>query len=234
MRTSLPTVFAAGDCAGVHEGMLADPSVTRAQGRLAGIAAAQSVGSIGQREAESRAAGLSSSRGVARDMYGQRQAWLASQISVSGWDVNVCQCEEVTRRELVEVKPPRYLKWESQQMAARNLDTMLRDGPVNQDQIKRLTRAGMGPCQGRRCREQVALLLAQAAGTPVEQIPLPSFRPPVRPLPLNVLWPQDELPAMREEWVSWYGIPTQFSPHWAAGMAIAEPTAQTRLIVSDE
>ena len=32
---------------------------------------------------------------------------------------------------------------------------------------------------------------------------------------------------MREEWVSWFGIPTQFSPHWAAGMAIAEPTAQT-------
>jgi thioredoxin reductase len=234
MRTSVPTVFAAGDCAGVHDGMLADPNLARAQGRLAGIAAAQSVGLTGQREAESRAAGLSPSRGVARNMYGQRQAWLASQISVSGWDVNVCQCEEVTRRELVDVRPPRYLKWESQQMAARNLDTMLRDGPVNQDQIKRLTRAGMGPCQGRRCREQVALLLAHAAGTPVEKISLPSFRPPVRPLPLNVLWPHDELPAMREEWVSWYGIPTQFSPHWAAGMAIAEPTAQTRLIVSDE
>jgi hypothetical protein len=51
---------------------------------------------------------------------------------------------------------------------------------------------------------------------------------------LNVLWPGDEAPAIREEWVSWFGIPTQFSPHWAAGMAIAEPTAQTRLIMSDE
>ena len=28
------------------------------------------------------------------------------------------------------------------------------------DQVKRLTRAGMGPCQGRRCREQVAALRA--------------------------------------------------------------------------
>ncbi len=232
MRTSVPAVFAAGDCAGVHEGMLADPEVARRQGRLAGIAAAQSLGSIGRREAESRAAGLSSSTGVARET--DRAAWLTSQIHVSGWDVNVCQCEEVTRRELVEVKPPRYLKWDSPQMAARNLDTMLRDGPVNQDQIKRLTRAGMGPCQGRRCREQVALLLAHATRTTVEKIPMPSFRPPIRPLPLNVLWPEDELPVMREEWVSWYGIPTQFSPHWAAGMAIAEPTAQTRLIVSDE
>ena len=94
--------------------------------------------------------------------------------------------------------------------------------------------AGMGPCQSRRCREQVGLLLAQAAGTSIDRIPLPSFRPPIRPLPLNVLWPTDEPPAMREEWVSWFGIPTQFSPHWEAGMAIAEPTAQTRLILSDE
>src|SRR5262249_24989984 len=163
-----------------------DPHVAQAQGRLAGIAAAQSIGAIGQRETESRAAGLSTSRGVPRDTQSHRQAWLTSQINVSGWDGNVCQGEEVTRRELGEVKAPRYLKWDSRQMAARNLDTLLRDGPVNQDQIKRLTRAGMGPCQGRRCREQVALLLARAAGTSVEKIPLPSFRPPVRPLPLNV------------------------------------------------
>jgi len=49
-----------------------------------------------------------------------------------------------------------------------------------------------------------------------------------------VLWPADEPAAMREEWVSWFGIPTQFSPHWTAGMAIDEPTAHTRLIMSDE
>ena len=77
-------------------------------------------------------------------------------------------------------------------------------------------------------------LVAQAAGISIDRIPLPSFRPPIRPLPLNVLWPTDEPPAMREDWVSWFGIPTQFSPHWEAGMAIAEPTAQTRLILSDE
>src|SRR5439155_492890 len=74
------------------------------------------------------------------------QAWLDSLIAAGGWEVNVCQCEEVTRRELVETKPPRYLKWDSPQMNACRLATLLRDGPVNQDQIKRLTRAGMGPC----------------------------------------------------------------------------------------
>src|SRR5262249_21943063 len=119
-------------------------------------------------------------------------------------------------------------------MNARSLDSMLRDGPVNQDQIKRLTRAGMGPCQSRRCREQVGLLLAQASGTNMERIPLPSFRPPLRPLPLHVLWPADEPADVRERCADWFGIPTQFSPHWEAGMAIAEPTAQTPLILSDE
>jgi thioredoxin reductase len=230
MQTTVPTVFAAGDCAGIHDRMLADPDIARAQGRAAGIAAAESLRATyiplphrGRGQGEGGA-----------NLHAHWQQWLQSLIHAGGFDVNICQCEEVTRRELIEIKPPRYLKWESPQMAARSLDTMLRDGPVNQDQIKRLTRAGMGPCQSRRCREQVSLLLAQAAGTSVDKIPLPSFRPPLRPLPLNVLWPADEPPAMREHWVSWFGIPTQFSPHWEAGMAVAEPTAQTPLILSDE
>jgi Pyridine nucleotide-disulphide oxidoreductase/Sarcosine oxidase A3 domain len=229
MQTTVPTVFAAGDCAGIHDGMLADPEIARAQGRLAGIAAAQSLGLAPNVPLPRRGKGHGD-----RAVHAYWQTWLQSLINAGGWEVNICQCEEVTRRELVEVKPPRYLKWESPQMEARGIDSMLGDGPVNQDQIKRLTRAGMGPCQSRRCREQVSLLLAQAASTSIDRIPLPSFRPPVRPLPMNVLWPADEPAAMREQWVSWFGIPTQFGPHWEAGMAIAEPTSQTPLILSDE
>jgi thioredoxin reductase len=242
MQTSVPTVFAAGDCTGVHDAMLADPEIARTQGRLAGHAAAESLGVAIRQVAGDRHTDITSHIPLPHRGRGQGegavhtywQQWLQSLLNAGGMDVNICQCEEVTRRELVDVKPPRYLKWESPQMEARSLDTMLRDGPVNQDQIKRLTRAGMGPCQSRRCREQVGLLLAQAADTSIDRIPLPSFRPPIRPLPLNVLWPIDEPAAMREDWVSWFGIPTQFSPHWEAGMAIAEPTAQTRLILSDE
>lgn len=234
MRTSARGVFAAGDGAGFHEGMAADPEIARGQGCRAGLAAAWSLGLITQDEAARRGAGHAPDTPPAGEVHASWHAWLRSLIHAGGLGVNVCQCEEVTRRELIEVKPPRYLRWDSAQMRGRNLATLARDGAVNQDQIKRLTRAGMGPCQGRRCREQVALLLAQSAATTVDRIPLPSFRPPVRPLPLSVLWPTDETAAMREEWVSWFGIPTQFSPHWEAGMAIAEPTAQTKLILSDE
>jgi len=242
MRTSVPTVFAAGDCAGFHDGMLADPDIARAQGRVAGLAAAESLDAIRGGTTAARSPGTPGAREAAPlarplaadGVHAHWQTWLASLVAAGGWEVNVCQCEEVTRRELVETMPPRYLLWDSPQMRARSVATLAGDGPINQDQIKRLTRAGMGPCQGRRCREQVGLLLAQAAGTSIDRIPLPTFRPPVRPLPLNVLWPADEPAAMREDWVSWFGIPTQFSPHWEAGMAIDEPTAHARLIVSDE
>jgi thioredoxin reductase len=225
MRTSEPTVFAAGDCAGFHEGMVTDPDVARDQGRLAGIAAAASLGAIDRDRAWALRAALRRRDGPRpAEVHGHWARWLESLINAGGWDVNTCQCEEVTRRELAAVQPPRYLKWESDRMRARSLHTLLADGPVHPDQIKRLTRVGMGPCQGRRCREQVALLLANQARTPVGEIPLASYRAPVRPLPLSVLWPRDEPPEVRTEWVSWFGIPTQFAPHWD-GPPSAQPDA---------
>lgn len=233
METSVPGVFVAGDGAGVHEGMLAEPGLARDQGRLAGIAAAASLGAIPRDRAEALRADLRP-RGAAapREVHDDWRRWLLSLIAAGGWDVNVCQCEEVTRRALVEVRPPRYLGRRSAAMQARDLATLLEDGPVNPDQVKRLTRAGMGPCQGRRCREQIALLLAHAVGIPVERIPPATYRPPVRPLPLGVLWPRDEPPEMREHWVAWFGIPTQFAPQWKPTTRAAEPaTAPSPLAV---
>jgi hypothetical protein len=157
--------------------------------------------------------------GVADDVAGWR-AWLCASLDADGGgEAYACLCEEVTRRELVGVQPPRYLGPRADAMRARSLDTLRRDGPIDPDQVKRLTRAGMGPCQARRCREQVALLLAGSAGAGAAELPVPSYRPPVRPLPLSALWPHDEPEAVREHWVSWFGIPTQFAPHWDGRVA---------------
>jgi hypothetical protein len=112
------------------------------------------------------------------------------------------------------VRPPRYLAYNGQKFAARDLRTLAADGPINQDQIKRLTRAGMGACQGRRCREQVQLLLAMQGNQPTGSIALPSYRAPLRPLPLNVLSAHDETKAVRDNWVVWFGIPGQWHPQW--------------------
>jgi hypothetical protein len=71
----------------------------------------------------------------------------------------------------------------------------------------------MGPCQGRRCREQVAMTLALATGTPLAQIPLASYRAPVRPLALKVLADGQEGEAMKAGWDVWFGIPSQWIPY---------------------
>jgi thioredoxin reductase len=212
-RTSLPDVFAAGDGAGVDESTVTAPDRAVAEGRRAGLAAAASLGAIAPEQA--RVLLRETPAAAAPRVHDYWRQWLRATLAAGGADTLACQCEEVTRDELAGVQPPRYLGPASAPMRARSLGTLGQDGPINQDQVKRLTRAGMGPCQGRRCREQVALLLAEAGDVPVDTIALASYRPPVRPLPLSVLWPHDEPAAMREHWVSWFGIPTQFAPHWA-------------------
>ena len=128
----------------------------------------------------------------------------------------VCQCEDVSRADLLGVQPPRYLDRPGP-MAARSLATLLGDGPAHPDQIKRLTRAGMGPCQGRRCRDQVACLLAAEQGTTPDRVPVASFRAPVRPIPLGILADWNEFPEMTANWDVWFGIPTQWLPYAIIG-----------------
>ena len=142
-----------------------------------------------------------------------RLAWMRALLATGNDQVSACLCEDVSRGELLGISPPRYLGCTSDKVAARDSGTLLQDGPFNPDQIKRLTRAGMGVCQGRRCREQVALTLALASGAAVSAIPLASYRPPVRPVSLGVLADAAESPEMRAGWDVWFGIRTQWVPY---------------------
>lgn len=54
------------------------------------------------------------------------------------------------------------------------------------NQIKKLTRAGMGPCQGRTCAALIETILAAAAKMPLGSEPYRS-RPPVRGIPTGIL-----------------------------------------------
>ncbi len=145
------------------------------------------------------------------DHIAYRMDWVRALAAVSAGDTIICQCEEVTRADLLGVQPPNYLT-RPPAMGARSLDTLMADGPPNPDQIKRLTRAGMGVCQGRRCRDQVAMLLAIEADKPFGTIPLATHRAPVRPLPLKIMADLHESEAMTAAWDVWFGIPTQWVP----------------------
>ena len=78
----------------------------------------------------------------------------------------VCRCEDVTREMIL---------------------TCIADGYKTLDEIKRVTRAGMGPCQGRTCRQLIASELSRIYGVPMDEVLMTTFRPPVKPISLGAL-----------------------------------------------
>ena len=196
-RTTVPGLFAAGDCTGVWAAKTLDPAIAETEGRrCAGEAVV----------VPAPAADF--------DLGTYRTAWVRASVVEAEGAPYVCQCEEVTAREILEVRPPRYLKWPEDRRNDRSLRSLLGDGPPNPDQIKRLTRAGMGLCQGRRCREQVAALLALGAGTDLATISPATQRAPVRPIPLALAAASSEPAGMAEHWDTWFGMPSQYRPPW--------------------
>ena len=207
MRTSVDNVYVAGDVAGFHDGMVLNPGIAR-QSRSPGRESpppSRWALSITRRPMPGgpKSRPRPSPQHPAEVHTGWKR-WLESLVNAGGQDIFACRCEEVTCAELIGLQPPRYLNWTSEPMSRRSLRTQLEDGPVNPNQVKRLTRAGTGHCQGRLCREQVSLLLAEESRTDIAEVPLMSYRPPVRPLPLKVMWPQDETEQMRADWPKWF------------------------------
>jgi bacterioferritin-associated ferredoxin len=80
--------------------------------------------------------------------------------------IYICRCEEVTI-ELVR-------EW-----IARGYDTP--------EELKRVTRIGMGPCQGRGCTDMLVREIARMKGIDVNEVKAPSFRPPAKPVKIGLL-----------------------------------------------
>ncbi len=150
--------------------------------------------------------------GVAADL-DRAMHWMRTIMDQTPSDTMLCQCEDVTRGDLLDLRPPRYLGAPSSSQRAQSLTRLRKDGPLNQDQIKRLTRACMGPCQARRCREQTAMAMAIGTETPLDAIALAGYRAPVRPLPLKVLAETAETAQTKANWDVWFGIPEQWIPY---------------------
>ena len=195
--TSVAAIRAAGDCAGIWPAKSRDPAIAAEEGRRA---------ALNQAPAPAPPAG--------HDLGAYRLDWVRSAVLGARTDPHVCQCEEVTAREIMEVRPPRYLSAPRDPRNERALTDLLGNGPPNPDQVKRLTRAGMGLCQGRRCREQVAALMALAAGTRLDDIPLATYRAPVRPMPLRLAAATDEDPGVARHWDVWFGMRSQYRSFW--------------------
>ncbi len=80
-------------------------------------------------------------------------------------DLLICRCEEVSKRDIL---------W------------AIEHGAESVDEVKRITRAGMGLCQGRTCGCLVARILAEETGIKASNVLPGSRRPPVRLIPVSV------------------------------------------------
>ncbi len=208
-QTTLPHLLAAGDGAGIWPAKSREPDIAREEGRRAARSAATALG----RAASDTPPPPAPSEGP--DSAAYRLDWVRATVIDAAGEPHVCRCEEVTAREILEVRPPRYLGWKGDRRNQRDLASLLGEGAPNPDLVKRLTRAGMGVCQGRRCREQVAALLALGAGVGLSEVPLATHRAPVRPLPLS-LAARPESPDMAAHWDTWFGMASQYVPFWDA------------------
>jgi thioredoxin reductase len=212
-RASLPFLYAAGDCAGTWPSKTLSADTARREGRIAAVAALRALG-VQRDDLEEEAVSPDS---TVREVALERLAWVRAMTLKSAAAPFLCQCEEVTAADVLELNPPRYLHWRRDAPEDGALSSVDPEGAPNPDVVKRLTRAGMGPCQGRRCREQIAALMALGTGSALADIPLATYRPPVRPLRLAQLASVPEAGAMSDGWESWFGIPSQWIPFWRLG-----------------
>jgi NAD(P)H-nitrite reductase large subunit len=87
-----------------------------------------------------------------------------------------CRCEDVSLTEVI---------------------LALRNGACTLNDVKRRTRAGMGPCQGIYCMPAVAALVAEATGVPISQVEPMTLRPPVRMVALELFAAEQQSEAIR-------------------------------------
>ena len=70
-------------------------------------------------------------------------------------------------------------------LTIKDIRKLISKGYTTFDEIKRLSRAGMGPCQGRNCAQLILRELSSATGKSLEELLPGSYRPPVKAIKLG-------------------------------------------------
>jgi NADPH-dependent 2,4-dienoyl-CoA reductase/sulfur reductase-like enzyme len=162
-RSSVADMWIAGDCGG-----LAGARAAEASGMIAGADVARSLG----REVRNVREVQRAMRAVSGAKRFQSALWtlfeaprLIDQLAEA--DTVVCRCEEVSFAKVREA---------------------LVDGKTTTaGAVKRLTRAGMGPCQGRYCGAILAELVARHCGTALGEFDFFAPRMPFKPVSIGLL-----------------------------------------------
>ncbi|MBU6997473.1 MAG: (2Fe-2S)-binding protein [Theionarchaea archaeon] len=83
----------------------------------------------------------------------------------------VCRCEDITEEDILDA---------------------IDQGYTTLEEIKRVLRCGMGPCQGRTCIPLITRIVARKTGKSLAEVSRPTTRPPLQPLPLSVFAGEEE------------------------------------------
>ena len=156
LETTVPGLFAVGDCAG-----LGGAPAARTEGRIAGRAAAAAAAGRG----DARVSGPDR-RELRRHRRFQKRLWRLHDVAprplpLAEDETIVCRCEAVSLARL-----------------KRGLD----ENPGHVGALKRSTRLGMGSCQGRYCGPAAVRLLADLTGeTPSDESHF-APRVPIKPV----------------------------------------------------
>ena len=171
-NSSIDGILIAGDGAGIGGARTAEHA-----GRLAALQAVFALGKIQQHERDRLARNDRKWMSEERHIRPFLEAFFhlpEKLLSVPDDNTVVCRCEEVTAGEIRKA---------------------VADGHGDSNQVKFLTRCGMGPCQGRQCAEAVAHIIATASGKRLPEAGLYRGRPPVTPLTLGqlaALYPEEK------------------------------------------
>jgi NAD(P)H-nitrite reductase large subunit len=164
MQTSVEGIYAVGDGAGIGGYKMAMLEGTIAGASAAAVAAEAAGAALGA-NATIRQAQLA--------LRGERrfQRFYASLFTpppglyeLAQEDTLICRCEGIHLREV---------------------ENAIRSGANSLQEIKAVTRCGMGECQGRVCGTQVAHITSRLTGRALEEIGSYSARPPLFPVPVG-------------------------------------------------
>lgn len=164
METSVPGIYAVGDGAGV-----AGSKVAIEEGVIAGISIAHALNRLSQteknrltRSALKRLNILTRFRKVLDKISEPRRGLY----ELAKDDTVICRCEEITLRDIKEA---------------------VTKGATHVNDVKRMTRMGMGPCEGRMCGPALIEYMRYLMKEPFADLGYLPPRPSIKPIALGAL-----------------------------------------------
>jgi NAD(P)H-nitrite reductase large subunit len=178
-ETTVPNIFAVGDCAGIR-----GVEVALIEGRLAGITIADRLGRLSHTYVKKSRSQLEKRLLRLLRFHTSIDSLFVSPsnyFSLLTDDTVICRCEEVTLGEL---------------------RSYMNQGITDLNTLKSLTRIGMGRCQGRNCFPTFAHLVAEEQKVSVASLQIPRTRSPLKPVCIGDVirceLPECDLPEMKQ------------------------------------